>query len=76
MASRKIDWKLPSAKPVPYSEVLIQTLDDEYIYEKIESGELADWSDDVIRWAYIGEYYPLDPKVLKEEYERLTKGGE
>ncbi len=59
--SNIIHWRLPAEKPIAGSRVIIETLNGEYVEEKISDDEVFDiWNESVIRWAYLHARKPDD----------------
>lgn len=81
MANNCIEWHLPASKPLPDVYIIAQTLDGEYIVDRLKS--FSEWSEMVVRWAYLpqeidGNYAKYqnalsDVEYYKEENEKLKK---
>lgn len=71
-----VEWHLPALKPLPDEYVIVETLDGEYIVDRLKSFD--EWSEMVIRWGYMPQ--EIDAKIenilsdlayFKEENECL-----
>jgi hypothetical protein len=70
----RLDWRLPSEKPVKRVTVITEHLDGGYYIDDI-SDNFDDWADSVVRWAHIpkdrikDEDYAYYQKKVREYYE-------
>lgn len=76
----KIIWYSPFERPYKSGYVLIETIESTYYVDYIKSETFDEWSDEIIRWAYIDDnnyarYQNAlsDVEYYKEENEKLKK---